>query len=164
MIVGASVGSKNSTMSAPVIVWPARSDSSGIRLFRNPLGPISHASGSRTFLIPLRIGAANSEMNEPRSSEMSPKTTCGEEIWKPLVVSQARAKSIRILVEIDGRIWPNSRAEGAEVDDGVGAEIGAAVDRRLDDLAQVAAEQILERQLAVARRGFGETMLTLPLK
>ena len=107
-IVGASVGSKNSTMSAPVIVWPARSEISGIRRFRKPLGPISHESGSRICLIELRIGAANFEMNDPRSIVMSPKTTCGDETWKPSLVLQESPKSIRIFVEIDGRMFPKS--------------------------------------------------------
>src|SRR4051794_10574183 len=108
LIVGASVGSKNSTMSAPVTVWPARSEISGIRTFRKPSGPISQASGSRICLIELRIGLANFEMNEPRSSVMSPKTTCGEETAKPSAVLQRRPKSMRIFIETDGRMFAKS--------------------------------------------------------
>src|SRR4051794_8500332 len=77
-------------------------------MFRNPSGPISHDSGSRTCLIERRIGPAKSEMKEPRSSVMSAKTTCGDESWKPLDRLQLKPKSTRICVEIDGRMFPRS--------------------------------------------------------
>src|SRR5256886_1153500 len=89
MIFGPSFGSKRMTKSLPVIVCPARSDSSGMRLLRKPSGPTSQASGSRSFLIWSRMGAANVPMNEPRSSLMLARAKLGASITKPSPVERS---------------------------------------------------------------------------
>ena len=73
---------------------------------QRPSGPISHERS--VTLIERRIGPAKSEMNDPRSSVMSAKMTCGDETWKPCSTSNVKPKSIRIAVEIDGRMFPRS--------------------------------------------------------
>ncbi len=91
-------------------------------------------------MIELRIGPAKFEMNEPRSSVMSPKTTCGEETWKPFVVSQERPKSTRIFVEIDGRMFAKSAPSVLKSTTASARRSAPPVIDGVDDVAEVAAE------------------------
>ena len=91
-------------------------------------------------------------MNEPRSSEMSAKTTCGDETWKPSLVLQESPKSTRIFTEIDGRMFARSAPSVLKSTTRGRAEVGAALDADVEDRAEVAREQVAQRQLAALAR------------